>query len=317
VAQEAVSGKVIAVCASERKGTAKPARPGVVVLAGMGVEGDAHAGPGPRQVSLLASESVDRLRALGVHVDPGGFGENLLTSGIELVTLPVGALLEAGAALLEVTAIGKECHAPCAIFAQAGTCVMPTDGIFCRVVAGGAISPGDAVRRAPAMERIAAVLVASDSRSLGTNADLAGPAAEEALAALGIGVAGIAVVPDDADAISKKLVEWCGRGDLALVLTSGGTGLGPRDVTPEATMRVVERLAPGICELLRAEGSKKTPHAALSRAVAGVRGRTLVINLPGSPRAVRESIGFLAALLPHAIETVSGRAVECAAQTAG
>ncbi|MDD5306489.1 MAG: molybdopterin-binding protein [Deltaproteobacteria bacterium] len=313
MAQEGVSGKVIAVCASERKGTAKVERPEVVVAAGLGVEDDAHAGPGPRQVSLLATESVDTLRARGVDVGPGGFGENVLTIGIDLVSLPIGALLRVGAALIEVTAIGKECHAPCAIYRQAGTCVMPTDGIFCRVVAGGAIRPGDAIVTTGGMDKIAAVLVASDSRSKGANEDLAGPAAEEALALLGIGVAEIAVVPDDANVIAARIEEWCERGDLSLVLTSGGTGLGPRDVTPEATLRVVERLAPGIAELLRAEGRRKTPHAALSRAVAGVRGRTLVVNLPGSPRAVKESIGFLAALLPHAIETVSGKAVECAA----
>lgn len=161
------------------------------------------------------------------------------------------------------------------------------------------------------MEPIACVLVASDSRSAGRNADLAGPAAVAALADLGIGVIDVAVVPDDRRAIAAKLIEWCDLDDVALVLTAGGTGLAPRDVTPEATGDVIERAAPGIPELLRAESLKVTPHAALSRAVAGVRGRTLIINLPGSPRGVKESIGFLARLLPHALETASGRAVEC------
>jgi len=162
------------------------------------------------------------------------------------------------------------------------------------------------------MEKIAAVLVASDSRSTNERVELSGPAAREALEALSIGVAEVAVVPDEIDALAGKLTEWSAREDIVLVLTSGGTGLGPRDVTPEATRRVIEREAPGIPEMLRMRSLEITPHAALSRAVAGVANRTLIINLPGSPRAVKESIEFLAPALPHALETVAGRAVECA-----
>jgi len=162
------------------------------------------------------------------------------------------------------------------------------------------------------MEMVAAVLVASDSRSASEREELSGPAAQEALADLGVGVVEIAVVPDEVDALVAKLEEWIVREDIALVLTSGGTGLAPRDVTPEATLKVVERLVPGIPELLRGESLKITPHAALSRAIAGVANKTLIINMPGSPKAVRESVGFLEKLLPHALETVLGRAVECA-----
>jgi len=162
------------------------------------------------------------------------------------------------------------------------------------------------------MERIAAVVVASDSRSDGRREDLTGPAAEEALAELGVGVVEVAVVPDERAALARKLIELCDRGDVLLILTAGGTGLAPRDVTPEATRDVIERDAPGIAELIRARSLAITPHAALSRAIAGVRGTTLIVNLPGSPKAVKEAIGFLAPVLPHALETVSGRAVECA-----
>jgi molybdopterin adenylyltransferase len=162
------------------------------------------------------------------------------------------------------------------------------------------------------MERIAAVVVASDSRSDGQREDLTGPAAQAALAELGVGVVEVAVVPDEREALARKLIELCDRGDVLLILTAGGTGLAPRDVTPEATRDVIERDAPGLAELIRLRSLEITPHAALSRAVAGVRGRTLIVNLPGSPQAVREAIGFLAPVLPHALETVSGRAVECA-----
>jgi molybdopterin adenylyltransferase len=163
------------------------------------------------------------------------------------------------------------------------------------------------------MEKIAAVIVASDSRSDGRREDLTGPAAAEALAELGIGTIEVAVVPDDFDDLTDKLIELADRGDVVLLLTCGGTGLSPRDVTPEATLQVVERAVPGIPQLLRQRGLEVTPHAALSRGIAGIRGRTLIVNLPGSPRAARENIAFLAPILPHALETVAGRAVECAA----
>jgi molybdenum cofactor synthesis domain-containing protein len=162
------------------------------------------------------------------------------------------------------------------------------------------------------MERIAAVIVASDSRSDGRREDLTGPAAEEALAGIGIGVVEVVIVPDERDALAAKMIELADRGDVLLILTAGGTGLAQRDVTPEATRDAIDRDAPGIAELIRLRSLEVTPHAALSRAAAGVRGRTLIVNLPGSPKAVKEAIGFLAPVLPHALETVSGRAVECA-----
>jgi molybdopterin adenylyltransferase len=155
------------------------------------------------------------------------------------------------------------------------------------------------------------VLIASDSRSVHQRAEESGPAAVEALAALGIQVVETAVVPDEVDSIAKNLREWARRDDIHLIITSGGTGLSPRDVTPEATKKIIEREVPGIPEFLRAKSSAITPHAALSRGTAGILNRTLIVNLPGSPRAVRESIAFLAPLLPHALETVAGLTAEC------
>ncbi len=162
------------------------------------------------------------------------------------------------------------------------------------------------------MKKIAAVLVASDSRSSNQRQDLSGQAAKEALEALGIGVVEVAVIQDEVDLLADCMKKWAASNEISLILTSGGTGLTPRDVTPEATLRVIEKQAPGIPEMLRAKSLEITPHAALSRAVAGVVNRTLIINLPGSPKAVKESIGFLAPVLPHAIETVAGKSSECA-----
>ena len=140
-------GTVAAVCISERKGVQKHPVPEIQLRVGLGVEGDAHAGNWNRQVSLLAEESVDRMRGLGLALPPGAFAENLLTRGLELKTLPVGTVLRAGTALLAVTQIGKECHNDCAIKQTAGRCVMPTDGVFAVVLKGGVVRPGDEIER--------------------------------------------------------------------------------------------------------------------------------------------------------------------------
>jgi MOSC domain-containing protein YiiM len=141
-----VTARVVAVCTSAATGVRKAPVPEATARADHGLEGDAHAGPWHRQVSLLADESAAKMRAAGAGVGPGDFGENVLTAGIDLVALPLGATLVVGGARLEVTQKGKECHTRCAIFDTVGTCVMPTEGIFCRVLAGGPIRPGDPVR---------------------------------------------------------------------------------------------------------------------------------------------------------------------------
>lgn len=140
-----MSGTVVAVCTSETKGVRKKPVPAVNVAAGRGIEGDAHAAAWHRQVSLLGIESIERMRRLGASVNPGDFAENVTTSGIALVSLAIGTRIKLGEVLLEVTQIGKECHARCEIYRQAGDCVMPREGIFTRVVRGGSIRPGDVV----------------------------------------------------------------------------------------------------------------------------------------------------------------------------
>jgi molybdenum cofactor synthesis domain-containing protein len=150
------------------------------------------------------------------------------------------------------------------------------------------------------------ILTLSDKGARGERTDTSGAAIRELLTPLGAEVRRAAIIPDDLDGIIQVLAEWSDSGELDLIVTTGGTGLAPRDVTPEATLRVVERLAPGLAELMRAEGLRHTPMAALSRAVAGVRGRTLIVNLPGSEKGVRESLAVLLPILPHAVETLRG-----------
>lgn len=138
-------GKVVAVCISKEKGERKKPVKCALLLENHGIEGDAHAGDWHRQVSLLAEESIDKMRAKGLDVTHGDFAENITTKGIDLISLPVGARLSIGDAILEITQIGKECHTRCAIFYQAGDCVMPREGIFARVLRGGEVIPGTLV----------------------------------------------------------------------------------------------------------------------------------------------------------------------------
>ena len=138
-------GKVLAVNVSLNKGERKTPAPEVTLRENHGIEGDAHAGDWHRQVSLLAQESIAKMQALGLDVKEGDFAENITTEGVDLVNLPIGSKIELGETLLEVTQIGKECHTRCAIFYQAGDCVMPKEGIFAKVLKGGTVATGSRI----------------------------------------------------------------------------------------------------------------------------------------------------------------------------
>jgi len=158
----------------------------------------------------------------------------------------------------------------------------------------------------------AGVLTLSDKGSRGEREDLSGPEAARMLGTIGIETVHSEVVPDEAEIIAAKLVEFADRRGLDLVVTTGGTGVSPRDVTPEATLKVIDREIPGMAEAMRRESMLKTPHAMISRAVAGIRGQTLIVNLPGSPKGVRENLAVLLPALKHAIEKIKGDPADCA-----
>ena len=157
----------------------------------------------------------------------------------------------------------------------------------------------------------AVVLTISDSTSKGQREDLSGPEARRILEDVGFEVVAVEVIPDERLLIQDKMRFACDRGQVRLVVTTGGTGLSPRDVTPEATARVVDRPVPGMAELMRSEGIKKTPKAALSRGIVGARGDTLIINLPGSVKGVQESLGALISILPHAVQVLGESSLGC------
>ena len=154
------------------------------------------------------------------------------------------------------------------------------------------------------------ILTISDKGWRGQRYDESGQAIRDSLSSLGTTVVKYEVVPDERDVIASKLAGWADEGSIDVIVTTGGTGLGPRDVTPEATLSVVDKVVPGLTEAMRVETFVLAPSAILSRAVAGVRGECLIINLPGSPKAVRECLKVILPVIPHAVEIIKGEVTE-------
>lgn len=304
------TGKVIAVCISERKGTQKTEVPSIKLVPEWGIEGDAHAGKWHRQVSLLALEKIEAFRAKGADVDFGAFGENIIVEGFDLRNLPVGTRFRIGDALLELTQIGKECHTHCAIYHQVGDCIMPREGVFTVVLEGGVVKAGDNIEMIeadPDRAFTAAWITLSDKGAAGEREDKSGPLIGEMLTEAGYNVVESMLIPDEPEMLKKQLIRLADQRQVNVVLTTGGTGFAPRDRTPEATEEICDRMAPGIAEALRAYSITKTPRGMLSRGVAGIRNRTLIINLPGSPKAVRECMEYLLTALDHGLEMLLER----------
>ena len=301
--------EVLAVCISEKKGTEKKEVEKIILKEDWGIEGDAHAGKWHRQVSLLAFEKIDAFRKKGAEVDFGAFGENIIVGGVDLRSLPVGTVLEIGEARLRVTQIGKECHSHCNIYKKMGDCIMPREGIFAEVLKGGVVQKGESIKVIEKEEgpyRVGIITV-SDRASKGEYEDKSGPVIKELVEAAGMEVVDYIIVPDEKSQIVKKLLHFSDQRQVDLVFTTGGTGFSKRDVTPEATKQVVEREVPGIGEALRAYSLTITPKAMLSRQTAGIRGNTLIINLPGSPKACKENIEYILTPLKHGLGILSGR----------
>lgn len=304
-------GIVKAVCISEAKGTAKKNIGKCKLIENWGLEKDAHAGNWHRQVSLLSYEAVEAFKARGAKVEDGAFGENLLVSGYDFKTLPIGTIFQCNDVVLELTQIGKKCHTECEIHKMVGDCIMPREGVFAVVLRGGEIAVGDDLRVVEKNGYTAAVITASDKGSKGEREDVSGPAAAACLKGYGYDVKSVTVVPDDEEAIYQELLRLIDTEGVDVVFTTGGTGLSPRDNTPEATLRAATKQVPGIAEAIRYNSLQITPRAMLSRAVSVMRGQSLIINLPGSPKAVKECMDYVLPALGHGMGIMTGREGEC------
>ena len=308
--------QVAAICIGERKGERKTPVPRAVFRADHGIEGDAHAGPWHRQVSLLAAEDIAEVRKALPDISAGAFAENVILSGIPLAGIGLGTQIRLGRnVVLAVTQIGKVCHAPCEIARATGDCIMPRTGLFARVETGGEVRSGDeaqVIALVPRDRIQAVVLTASDRCSRGEAVDTAGPAVVRRLeAGINAHIYKLEVVPDERELIAQRLSHYADGHSIDLVVTVGGTGFTPRDVTPEATRTVVERFTPGIDEAMRAASLARTPHAMLSRGSSGICGATLIVNLPGSERAAVENLDVIIPALPHAILKLRGDPSDC------
>ena len=302
--------KVIAVCISEKKGTQKHPVDVAHVVEDWGIQNDAHAGKWHRQVSLLSHDKIEAFRARGAEVTDGAFGENIIVDGIDFATLPIGTKFYCNDVVLELTQIGKECHNGCEIFKKMGECIMPKQGVFTRVLHGGDIRPGDEFRMELPFQ--AAVITVSDSGAAGKRADLSGPTICAILKDAGYPVVHTALLPDEREELAWELRRIADEGVADLVLTTGGTGFSPRDWTPEATKDVIDREVPGIPEAMRALSLQITPRAMLTRSAAGIRKGTLIVNLPGSPKAVRECLEYILPPLCHGLDILKGTGGNCA-----
>ena len=313
-----ITGVVKAVCASDVRGVQKRDLTSARFQTGWGLEGDAHGGDWHRQVSLLSYDKVEEFNERGAGLDHGDFGENLVVEGIDFASLPVGARLTCGDCILEITQIGKECHTKCQIHQEMGDCIMPREGVFARVIRDGVISAGDAIWLSEGSDQRlwAAVLVISDRCEKGEREDETGPLIARILEEAGYAISGMALLPDEQSAIEAVLRALADESRADLVLTAGGTGFSPRDITPEATIAVSEREAPGIAEAMRAHSLQITGRAMLSRGVAVIRGGTLIVNLPGSPNAVQECLDFALPHLSHGLEVLRGDVQDCACSEA-
>ncbi len=310
-----VTGILRGICISEKKGTRKQEVAEAQLKEDWGLVGDAHAGHWHRQVSLLSLDKINAFREKGAQVVFGDFGENLIVEGFDFRALPVGTRFRIGDALLEMSQIGKNCHSHCAIYQTMGDCIMPREGVFAVVKEPGTIRLGDKVEclgTDPDRALTAAVITLSDKGFRGEREDKSGPAIVEILEANGYRIIETVLLPDNQVRIEKELIRLSDQRQVNLIVTTGGTGFAPTDVTPEATMKVATRNAPGIAEAIRAGSLEITRRAMLSREASVIRNQTLIVNLPGSPKAVKESLGFVVDQLDHGIRILTGRAGECA-----
>ncbi|MCF8228887.1 MAG: hypothetical protein K9G58_15870 [Bacteroidales bacterium] len=302
--------KVLSVNISEKKGTIK--KPvDQIHLTKNGVEDDAHAGSWHRQVSMLGKESIEKFEEqAGRKITFGEFAENITTEGLKLYETNPFDRFYNDKVELEVTQIGKKCHGDsCAIFREVGNCVMPKEGIFARVLKGSSLKKGDELIYKPKVFEVK-IITLSDRASKGEYEDRSGPRIREIIQEYfdsihwRVEIENV-VIPDDRDRLSSILVnekESC----TDVVITTGGTGIGARDFTPEVVSGFLDKEIPGIMEMIRLKYGMEKPNALLSRGVAGVMGKTLVYSLPGSVKAVNEYMTEINKTLQHLIFMLHG-----------
>ena len=297
--------KVVSLNISEKKGIIKTPIDKVFVNE-FGFENDAHAGDWHRQITLLAKEQVDFFsKEAGRKINFGEFAENITTEGIDLTKVAILDRFKIGEVEMMVTQIGKECHGTsCAIYREVGNCIMPKLGIFCKVLKTGNIKTGDKIEYFP-FEIQFEIITLSDRASKGEYSDRSGAKINEILnnyfSAKGKTIKiKSTLISDDAEKLKSILLD-CKSNKLHVVITTGGTGIGKRDITPDVVKTLLDKEIPGIMEMIRFKYGQNKPNAMLSRSVCGLMGETLVYTLPGSVKAVEEYMAEILQTLEHLI----------------
>ena len=302
--------KVLSVNISEKKGTIKiPVK--TINLTEIGVVGDAHSGHWHRQVSLLANESIEKFeQEAGRKIKAGEFAENITTVGLLLHhSKPLDRFIHKTVEL-EVTQIGKKCHGDnCSIFREVGNCVMPKEGIFARVIRHGQLKAGEELVFQPRIIKVK-IITLSDRASRGEYADKSGPQIKNLAKKHFSDINRQAefeqvLIPDDA-VLLKTHIESAVKSAVDVIFTTGGTGIGPRDLTPETVKPLLDKEIPGIMELIRVKYGMEKPSALLSRGIAGVKNQTLVYCLPGSVKAVTEYCQEILPTIEHSLYMIYG-----------
>lgn len=302
--------KILSVNISEKKGTIKvPVRK--IKITTKGVSNDAHAGNWHRQVSMLGTESIKKVEKKAKRkINFGEFAENITTEGLDLwKTKPLDRFIINNVEL-EVTQIGKKCHGEkCAIFKEVGNCVMPKEGIFCRVIKGGEISDGMSGDYLPKIFKII-VITLSDRASKGEYEDLSGPAVSERIAKHFESTGRKyfverVVIPDDKKMLKEKVLLAVEK-KYDFIFTTGGTGIGPRDITPDIVLPLLDKQIPGIMELIRVKYGTEKPAALISRSIAGIKDETIIYCLPGSVKAVEEYLNEILKTVDHTVFMLHG-----------
>ena len=301
-----MSMKVVSVNTSKEKGTVKNPVD-VITINEKGIVGDAHAGNWHRQISLLSKESIEKFGVKAARIFKWGeFAENITIEGINLSKISIFDKFLISDVELEVTQIGKKCHGDgCAIFQETGKCVMPKEGVFCRVVNGGIIKANDKIIYKPSPLKIK-IITLSDRASSGEYYDRSGPKIKELLndhytnSHLSAEFVNI-IIPDNADRLKDELSDV---EEFDIIFTTGGTGISSKDITPEVIKPLLDKEIPGIMEHIRNKYGEKIPSALLSRSIAGIINKTLIYSLPGSVKAVTEYIQEIQKSLDHAILTI-------------
>jgi molybdenum cofactor synthesis domain-containing protein len=295
--------KILSVNISKEKGTVKVPVDSID-LNELGVATDAHAGEWHRQVSMLGKESFDKFEIQAKRkLNYGEFAENITTEGVEVFKSNPGDRFVGKNVELEVTQIGKACHGDgCAIYREVGNCVMPKEGIFLRVIKSGSLKAGDELQYIPKIYKVL-VITLSDRASKGVYEDKSGPAVVNMVNDFFTSIkwqhtVDIQVIPDDDRMLRGHLLR-AQQQEVDLIITTGGTGIGPRDITPDVVRQMLDKEIPGIMEMIRMKFGAEKPNALLSRGVAGIMGNTFVYTLPGSVKAVNEYMGEITKTLKH------------------